>query len=622
MICISESTRILDNYYFVNENANENTVIDSILENTNVIDNYRFLNEGSVISSIIEGIKKIFRIIKEKLQNVWKIITEALTKIKNKIHKKKDSNDDKKNIDNMTEEEKEELNKKVRENEELSEILLDLDKINKNKDILSKIKNEIKTFDKNTKSIDSFNSKEEYIEYCKNKFYDLIRKSFGNIDVSDANSMAENVKKYIKDNFRIVDDNKKILDKYKSKKTFKSIDELQKYKDDLVDIIDNYNKELEDFMDTVNTFIKTGNEFIVSVANECDKNNMDEQSTKKATSDATKACNQTINATSDIGKIATENVVVLGKVSEKIDAETEKMMKFKSDVANANTVEELKKLFPNTEWDENINNKTFANSLSKEQMIKLIKAVNFTIEEFICLRAGWKRGFANTMTIDRNVISKAYQGTARKAEDKFAKLSRELGQIIFYVAIRSDNISDYFKEYYDKIIIKNSNTSKKIDDEATIENIKKWFKEGHADYSKLVVYYARLMITKCLDHDLFDGFSGLDPSLYRSLFNSREYVEHLCSNYTSLSSLSSTMLENKLFDALPKIYPNIKKDSKNIYLKAKKKYINDINNNYDDEDAKEEIEHIKKKEKKYLGYIVESYSIDNIDNIFSEISFI
>lgn len=263
MICISESTRILDNYYFVNENANENTVIDSILENTNVIDNYRFLNEGSVISSIIEGIKKIFRIIKEKLQNVWKIITEALTKIKNKIHKKKDSNDDKKNIDNMTEEEKEELNKKVRENEELSEIVLDLDKINKNKDILSKIKNEIKTFDKNTKSIDSFNSKEEYIEYCKNKFYDLIRKSFGNIDVSDANSMTENVKKYIKDNFRIVDDNKQILDKYKSKKTFKSIDELQKYKDDLVDIIDNYNKELEDFMDTVNTFIKTGNEYSI-----------------------------------------------------------------------------------------------------------------------------------------------------------------------------------------------------------------------------------------------------------------------------------------------------------------------------------------------------------------------
>ena len=31
MICISESTRILDNYYFVNENANENTEIYSIL---------------------------------------------------------------------------------------------------------------------------------------------------------------------------------------------------------------------------------------------------------------------------------------------------------------------------------------------------------------------------------------------------------------------------------------------------------------------------------------------------------------------------------------------------------------------------------------------------------------
>lgn len=614
MICISESTRILDNYYFVNENANENTVIDSILENTNVIDNYRFLNEGSVISSIIEGIKKIFRIIKEKLQNVWKIITEALTKIKNKIHKKKDSNDGKKNIDNMTEEEKEELNKKVRENEELSEIVLDLDKINKNKDILSKIKNEIKTFDKNTKSIDSFNSKEEYIEYCKNKFYDLIRKSFGNIDVSDANSMTENVKKYIKDNFRIVDDNKQILDKYKSKKTFKSIDELQKYKDDLVDIIDNYNKELEDFMDTVNTFIKTGNEFIVSVANECDKNNMDEQSTKKVTSDATKACNQTINATSDISKVAAENTVVLGKVSEKIDAETEKMMKFKSDVANANTVEELKKLFPNTKWGD-INNRTFANSLSKEQMIKLIKAVNFTIEEFICLSEGWKRGPENTMTIDRNKISKAYQGSARKAEDKFAKLSRELQQIIFFVAIRSDNISDYFKEYYDKIIIENPNPSKEIDDEATIENIKKWFKEGNADYSKLVVYYASLMIEKSIAYNLYNTFSDIDPSLYRSLFNSRKYVEHLCSNYTSLSS-------DTLFDALPKIYTNIKKDSKNIYLKAKKKYINYINNNYYDEDVKEEIERIKRKEKKYLGYIVESYSMNNIDDVFSEISFI
>ena len=615
MICISESTRILDNYYFVNENANENTVIDSILENTNVIDNYRFLNEGSVISSIIEGIKKIFRIIKEKLQNVWKIITEALTKIKNKMHKKKDSNDDKKNIDNMTEEEKEELNKKVRENEELSEILLDLDKINKNKDILSKIKNEIKTFDKNTKSIDSFNSKEEYIEYCKNKFYDLIRKSFGNIDVSDANSMTENVKKYIKDNFRIVDDNKKILDKYKSKKTFKSIDELQKYKDDLVDIIDNYNKELEDFMDTVNTFIKTGNEFIVSVANECDKNNMDEQSTKKATSDATKACNQTINATSDIGKIATENVVVLGKVSEKIDAETEKMMKFKSDIANASTVEELKKIFPDTDWDENINNKTFANSLSKEQMIKLIKAVNFTIEEFICLRAGWKRG-NNTMTIDRGKISKAYQGTARKAEDKFAKLSYDLQQIIFFIAIRSDNISDYFKEYYDKIIIKNSDTSKEyISIKPTVENIKKLFKEYHADYSKLVVYYAALMINQCFG-SLYNTFADLDPSLYRSLFNSMRYVERLLSN----SSLH-TGSEDILFDVLPKIYPNIKKDSKNIYLKAKKKYLDDYYNRHP-EYIDIEKNKIERHEKHYFGYIVESYSMNNIDNIFSEINFI
>lgn len=616
MICISESTRILDNYYFVNENANENTIIDSILENTNVIDNYRFLNEGSVISSIIEGIKKIFRIIKEKLQNVWKIITEALTKIKNKIHKKKDSNDDKKNIDNMTEEEKEELNKKVRENEELSEILLDLDKINKNKDILSKIKNEIKTFDKNTKSIDNFNSKEEYIEYCKNKFYDLISKSFGNIDISDANSMAENVKKYIKDNFRIVDDNKKILDKYKSKKTFKSIDELQKYKDDLIDIIDNYNKELEDFMDTVNTFIKTGNEFIVSVANECDKNNMDEQSTKKATSDATKACNQTINATSDISKVAAENTVVLGKVSEKIDAETEKMMKFKSDVANANTVEELKKLFPDTNWDENINNKTFANSLSKEQMIKLIKAVNFTIEEFICLRAGWKRG-NNTMTIDRGEISKAYQGTARKAEDKFAKLSYDLQQIIFFIAIKSDNISDYFKEYYDKIIIKNSDTSKEyISIEPTVENIKKLFKERHADYSKLVVYYAALMLGHILSKGLYNEFSDLDPSLYRSLFNSRKYVERLLSN-TSLS----TGKEDILFDVLPKIYPNIKKDSKNIYLKAKKKYLDDYYNRHPKYIDREK-DYIERQEKHYFGYIVESYSMNNIDNIFSEISFI
>ena len=44
MIYISESTRILNNYYFVNENANENTIIDSIFENTNVIDNFIFLS--------------------------------------------------------------------------------------------------------------------------------------------------------------------------------------------------------------------------------------------------------------------------------------------------------------------------------------------------------------------------------------------------------------------------------------------------------------------------------------------------------------------------------------------------------------------------------------------------
>lgn len=619
MIYISESTRILNNYYFVNENANENTIIDSIFENTNVIDNYRFLNEGSVFNSIIEGIKKIFTMIKEKVQKLWREIISFLRKIKNKIHKKNDSSDNEKNINNMSQEEKEELDKKVKENEELSEILLDLDKINKNKDYFNKINHEIISFDyfKTAKSINDFNNKEEYIEYYKNTYYNFISKLFDGIDVGDYNSMTENIKKYIKDNFRIVDDNNQILDKYKSKKTFKSFDELQKYKDDLIDIIDEYNKNIEYLMYNIDGFIKICNDFILSIANECNKNNMDDQSIKKVTSETAKVCNQTINATSDIGKIATENVVVLGKVSEKIDAETEKMMKFKSDVANASTVEELKKIFPDTDWDKNINNKTFANSLSKEQMIKLIKAVNFTIEEFICLRAGWKRG-NNTMTIDRGEISKAYQGTARKAEDKFAKLSYDLQQIIFFIAIRSDNISDYFKEYYDKIIIKNSDTSKEyINEKPTVENIKKWFKEGHADYSKLVVYYAALMLGKCLTKgSLYDTFSDLDPSLYRSLFNSMKYIERLLSN-TSLS----TGEKNILFDALPKIYPNIKKDSKNIYLKAKKKYLDDYYNRNPKYIDREKY-YIERNEKHYLGYIVESYNIDNIDNVFSEISFI
>lgn len=618
-----------------------NSYCADIYEENNIIDSYFYsynngyfkpLNEGNVLTTIIEAIKAAFNFIKKKFTELWGKILGLIKTIKEKIHKKKTNTSDNNSnnqdtVKKLSEEDKKKLEEYILKKTQLAKMnKLDLNKVNDKRKILNNISSQMESWNNSLKSIDDFNSKDQYIEYYKTQLYELIDKLFDKKIKIDTDETLEQIylkiREYLNDNFKIVDTNGEILPEYRKSLLFK-LEDLQKYKDELMKQIDEYDKDLQKCAVSISKFIQQSNDRINKLANDCVKNGMNENEAKSVTSEATKNTNGLATIASDISKVAAQNTATLGNIVKKIDDEVNKAMEeFKAKVSSANTIEELKKIFPNTDWDKDkIDNTTFANSLSKEQMIKIIKIANFTIEEFICLREGWMRG-NNIMTIKRDKITKEYQGTARKAEDKFAKLNPELQELLFFTAIRSDNLSSYFKEYYDKIIIENSNSSKnsskKIDDEATVENIKKWFKEGHADYSKLVVYYASLIINKCLDGDynLYNRYQDLDPSLYRSLFNNRKYVEQLCSNYTSLSGTAER--EKKLLDALPKIYPNIKKDSKNIYLKAKKKYIDYIKDEYsDDKDYIErKIEYIKRDEKKFLGFVVEAFdNIYDFDNI-------
>ena len=380
MIYATNSVRAINSYCA--DIYEENNIIDSYFYSSNN-GYFKPLNEGNVLTTIIEDIKAAFNFIKKKFTELWGKILGLIKTIKEKIHKKKTNTSDNNSnnqdtVKKLSEEDKKKLEEYILKKTQLAKMnKLDLNKVNDKRKILNDISSQMESWNNSLKSIDDFNSKDQYIEYYKTQLYELIDKLFDKKIKIDTDETLEQIylkiREYLNDNFKIVDTNGEILPEYRKSLLFK-LEDLQKYKDELTKQIDEYDKDLQKCAVSISKFIQQSNDRINKLANDCVKNGMNENEAKSVTSEATKNTNGLATIASDISKVAAQNTAALGNIVNKIDNEVDK------------AIEESKAKTSSDSYETDRGGKNL--EINKNDVAKLLKEKNVGYTKLINIYTG------------------------------------------------------------------------------------------------------------------------------------------------------------------------------------------------------------------------------------------
>lgn len=682
MIYTSNSIRVIENYITSSYEEGEkyiNEVFNASYNNTS----YNVLNEANIITTIKNSIVKFFKWLWSKITEAAGKIKKFLLNIFNKIRGIKV--DDKKNS-TSSKENKNEENKKVeiiildfdKAEDTIRELSMDAffnntagirslhnSAIARIKDIinsilnsgLAKVTNAIANGGEGDELSDSFskNAKDnankalndlyKELDGIKEKIKKINNEKFANLlDLDKKEYDINEVNEVLKQKYSFYEKDGSIKKEYQKKVTIDSSDEsreqFKKWQEHamkltkllnqkvaenteyLANEINDYKKLSIDIMDAINVLTDKIASIDKKIAEKIAKK------AKEAAEEATRKANEAARIKAEQERIAAENAAKLAASLEEI-AKT---------ISNAKTGEEIEKVYNDNEldmagyWGSDETNKkfdAFIKNLDKDKLSMLIKSAGFSVEEFVCLSQ--MKDLYSGFSIERNKINllkinDSYHKIANSALNKIKKLialskdaeteredkNYQRASMLFNLA-RNKKVKEILKEYYDKIINKSNIMDVKVD--ADIDGISKIFKDLKVDYNRIKLLYVFEVLEFLNGRYL--NVDSLDKDKYRNIY---DYFDDIFRtnivHYYGIDNLS-------LYQMLPKIYPNIKKDSKSIYMHYRdkiKKQLDDIQNSrmfagkkFDTEKAISDFE------KEYFAE--SSFNYKN-SNIFSEIKFI
>ena len=674
MIYTSNSIRVIENYITSSYEEGEkyiNEVFNASYNNTS----YNVLNEANIITTIKNSIVKFFKWLWGKITEAAGKVKKFLMNIFNKIRGIKV--DDKKNS-TSSKENKNEENKKVeiiildfdKAEDTIRELSMDAffnntagirslhnSAIARIKDIinsilnrgLAKVTNAIANggegdelsdyFSKNAKdnANKALNDLYKELDDIKEKIKKINNEKFANLlDLDKKEYDINEVNEVLKQKYSFYEKDGSIKKEYQKKVTIDSSDEsreqFKKWQEHamkltkllnqkvaenteyLANEINDYKKLSIDIMDAINVLTDKIASIDKKIAEKIAKK------AKEAAEEATRKANEAARIKAEQERIAAENAAKLAASLEEI-AKT---------ISNAKTGEEIEKVYNDNEldmagyWGSDETNKkfdAFIKSLDEDKLLMLIKSTGFSVEEFVCLSQ--MKDLYSYMSIDYNKINllkinDSYHKIANSALNKIKKLialskdakteredkNYQRASMLFDLA-RNKKVKEILKEYYDKIINESKYTmGVKVD--ADFDGISKIFKTLKIDYNKIKLLYAFKAIKRFSVDGSELGYADEERDIY-------EYFDNIFSDnivhYNGINSLN-------LASILPKIYPNIKKDSKSIYMKYRDK----IKKILLDDNEPNDVERIMNSREK--AYFDESSINYKNSNIFSEIKFI